>query len=801
MRKIAKYITTVLASSVNRILFFDSFTQAADESDGDDLSIHSPDFGRGFGWINPITNYINTITGDNGTALTTSLAVYDMGSADGKMTADLVMGDAATSRVQLILRYLDPGNYWLVTIGNDNSLGLYERKNNTLTAKDTDTFAPAVGTTYTMTVTMDGSSITVEIGGVTVSYSSTFNRAYTLHGYRIVGPGTTTISTVDNLKLERLQTPANDLTQTASALVDAYIARSGASSGKRAQLISVVKWLMDADLWSSVKHLYIAARGFNADTGATIYDLIAAADGGEDLAQSGCAWPTVEGDGLTKAAAGSLASTNALIPTSGAHSILFGIRYLSTVGETILRQDDATPYQLVVLGANMAGSSYGWEPGDGSQYELDTKSTAFENQALYKDQPISLVSNGSGTIFAYANYSAYSTLSTSHHSNDGVAATPVVPNTAFEMPAGAEFDLTYLVILDTNINGINYQFIQHQIELAIAPRNPSTVNSGFIWLTDQGRKITCSSFSIFYDGQTGKYYLYDKFGYFSTGLYPASLGERGEGSLICYSSPSLKGPWHYEGICLKKNDSTHLTELGVSYPSDAFTSWMKVVYHPTRAKYVMAAKAIGIGASTYKLMLAESDSPTGPFTITYTGGIDSDTNNVGDLGIFADGVDAYVIYNQQSGTPRYLKICALDANWQAPSGSAANIDADLESPGMVKIGSRYWLVCTPLAGYDPTAQAAYYSDAANPMSGWTSVGNPFSDASAWDDQSFWSQCSGLVTTPTGEIIYTGTRQIYHWSAPHSMWKGLARAVMLPVTIAGDTMTIAWDPHWDPAGYE
>ena len=110
-------------------------------------------------------------------------------------------------------------------------------------------------------------------------------------------------------------------------------------------------------------------------------------------------------------------------------------------------------------------------------------------------------------------------------------------------------------------------------------------------------------------------------------------------------------------------------------------------------------------------------------------------------------------------------------------------------------------VMSPLAGYDPTAQAAYYSDAANPMSGWTSVGNPFSDASAWDDQSFWSQCSGLVTTPTGEIIYTGTRQIYHWSAPHSLWKGLARAVMLPVTIAGDTMTIAWDPHWDPAGYE
>lgn len=779
--------------------FLDTFTEA----DNTDLCVHVPDSDTGYGWV--IREGYCLISGSKVIAgAATSHAITDTGSADGTLTADLVVSDAGTHRVQILLRYIDFDNHWMINLGENETLDLYQVTLGAWTLRSSVPFAPVVGTTYPITVTLSGSDITATVGGKTVTYSSTFNRAITLHGFRIVGIGTTTKGSVDNFTFTK---PAVDTTRAqANVLVDAYHARTGIDNAKYHRIADIIKWLIDADLWSHVKHCYLTIKGFNASSGATIYDLVAPGSGGEDLTQSGCTLPTSEGQALTKGAAASITSTNALIPTSGAHSIVIGFRFQKAVGTTVFKQDAATPYQLTIAGTNMANSKYLLAIGDGNTYELDDHypyaEPIFTDQALWNEQPVALIyNNTSGRIFSYTNRDFISKYETGDGTNDGIVATPVVPNSAFEIPAGADFDMEYLLILDAAISGVEYQLLTYQIDKAITPHSPTLVNSGLMWLDTRGVKIPCSSFGMWYDSRTDKYYLYDTSGMFPIGIPPNNGMRGGHYGVECYSSYYLNGPWTYEGAALKMNQASFLDPMSVTYPSDAVVVWPGVSYLPSRSKYIMAGKCQSPRTIpvSFMLMLAESDTPIGPFTVTYAGLIDSE--DVGDLCLFIDADNTgYVVYDIQGGTG--VKIVQLNATCTAPTGSGVVIDAaeNLESPAMVKVGSRYWIVATHKAGWDPGYTNAYYSDAATPMSGWILASRPFTHTpTEWADISFYSQTSDLFTARDGSLVYAGTRQIYRFSKVSGMHTQLCRGVVLPVTISGDAMTIEWDAHWIGGG--
>jgi hypothetical protein len=602
-------------------------------------------------------------------------------------------------------------------------------------------------------------------------------------------------------------------------VVSAYALRSGMEAGKVRQLNDLVLYLKQQGFWANVKHLYVMVKGFNAGSGATIYDLVNPAAGGENLTQTDCTWPTEEGQALTVTAAGAIASTNKLIPLTGSNTVLTGLaflRFVATTGNRLWRQGATHVYGLAAnYNATRTAEDF-FMSVNGVNYNLNTSYRLggdntitlnyykpFFNQAYWKPMPVAVVYNAAaGKIFAYGNYDSCSMLASADGANDGRSVTYAIDDEAFMIqlnPDRTVFDLSYLLVMDRAISGEQYQSISYEIEKAIAPRNPAKVNSGLLWLDTAGNRLAALDSALFYDSVTDKYYRYGEFGSLYTGTPPITDAPNGiYQGVYCYSSDNLNGPWKLEGLALSTAEPTLVAGCGEASALSVVTSRPSVVYHATREKYILYCKGIGKTSGDRIAVLAESDYPWGPFSVNYAA---SPSGNAGDGCIFKDDDGtAYIVFDNATD----LIIVPLNENYTAPSGTPQVITttSHMEAPGMVKIGSRYWLLCSETLNWDPTVHEAFYSDAANPLSGWTSAGNPFDSGDEDYEQSFWSQCAaGLVKTRNGSILYNGVRNIPMHYAPFDLRNAAMRIVLLPVAIAGDTMTISWDPHWDPTGYE
>lgn len=152
----------------------DTFTDA----NGTALESHTPDVDVvGGGWVK--VNSSADIQSNQLNAAGGGTIVYtiDTGQSNYVLTITKVAGGNAAS---VIFRYTDENNKWLAR-RNGGTLELYRRTSGTWTLMDSTATTPSTGS-YTLVITCNGTSITVETQGDTVSATNSDHQTATRIG-------------------------------------------------------------------------------------------------------------------------------------------------------------------------------------------------------------------------------------------------------------------------------------------------------------------------------------------------------------------------------------------------------------------------------------------------------------------------------------------------------------------------------------------------------------------------------------------------------------------------------------------
>ncbi len=109
---------------------------------------------------------------------TNNIAYLDAGQADYTLSCQVKPGHVSTSEIcGVVVRY-DPATdaYWQVVLYDDsgtNKFEVYERTGATNTLRDSIAFAFSAGTLYTITATVQGTSLTATVNGGSRALSAT----------------------------------------------------------------------------------------------------------------------------------------------------------------------------------------------------------------------------------------------------------------------------------------------------------------------------------------------------------------------------------------------------------------------------------------------------------------------------------------------------------------------------------------------------------------------------------------------------------------------------------------------------
>lgn len=124
--------------------------------------------------------------------------VIESGISDAKISVDIKLG----SNEGIVFRATDDSNYLLVNI-TTTSTTFFRRQGGSYTSIGSVSVTRAVGTTYRLEITCEGSAVTVKVDGSTViTNTSTFNQTATKHGLR--NGSTATTQRFDNFLVESL---------------------------------------------------------------------------------------------------------------------------------------------------------------------------------------------------------------------------------------------------------------------------------------------------------------------------------------------------------------------------------------------------------------------------------------------------------------------------------------------------------------------------------------------------------------------------------------------------------------------
>ena len=128
--------------------------------------------------------------------------------------------------------------------------------------------------------------------------------------------------------------------------------------------------------------------------------------------------------------------------------------------------------------------------------------------------------------------------------------------------------------------------------------------SGELWKDTDGNVINAHGGGIIF--YKGKYYWY--------GEHRPSSGFTTQVGVTCYSSADLRN-WKYEGVALAVSD-----EVGSDIEKGCIIERPKVIYNQKTGKFVMwfHLELKGKGYGPARAGVAISDTPVGPYTVSYT---------------------------------------------------------------------------------------------------------------------------------------------------------------------------------------
>jgi hypothetical protein len=133
-----------------------------------------------------------------------SIATVDAGIANVTISVDAISNSVVTNELSraagIILRYTNASNYWAVVINpNTDHFMIIEKNNGTETVRAQATVTLEVATSYALSCTASGQSITATLDGANdISYNSAaLNETVTVHGIK----ARYTTDSIDNFKV------------------------------------------------------------------------------------------------------------------------------------------------------------------------------------------------------------------------------------------------------------------------------------------------------------------------------------------------------------------------------------------------------------------------------------------------------------------------------------------------------------------------------------------------------------------------------------------------------------------------
>lgn len=301
-----------------------------------------------------------------------------------------------------------------------------------------------------------------------------------------------------------------------------------------------------------------------------------------------------------------------------------------------------------------------------------------------------------------------------------------------------------------------------------------------VWNDSAGNQIKAQGGNVFQEGSTW-YWV-------GTGMDkspdPADPLPK---SINLYSSPDLEN-WTFVRALVTQSGTTGDLRAG------AWLGRPQLIHNPVTDKYIIWAEVeSGVKNSAGDSLgnaqgVFESDSLTGTFA--YKGKQLTDGVTAGDHSVFVDGDDAYLVYVGDSAETRNvdLNIAPLTTDWltvEAPSWTGDY--GHHEAPGIVKVGSTYYLFASGMNWWAGTPTAYRTSTDLQNWTSWSNVVNKPASSTSFGTQ--FEQIIPVTGTAGTSYLYNGDRYSQFYGNGSPAPGGIGRNAWYPVTFSSGVPTL------------
>jgi hypothetical protein len=316
---------------------------------------------------------------------------------------------------------------------------------------------------------------------------------------------------------------------------------------------------------------------------------------------------------------------------------------------------------------------------------------------------------------------------------------------------------------------------------ATADTSQAAIANDTVWTDTSGNPIKAQGGNVFKEGSTW-YWV-------GTAMDPSpDTSHPLAKSINLYSSPDLEH-WTFEKALVTQSGTTGDLKAG---------GWLgrpQLIHNPTTGKYIIWAE-VGSGltnASGSSLGNAQavfvSDSLTGSYAYEgsqlTSGGLSS-----GDRSVFVEGNNAYLVYVGDSTQSRNvnLNVAPLSSDWltvEAPIWTGDN--SQHEAPGIVKVGSTYYLFASGMNWWAGTPTAYRTSTNLTTWSAWSNVVNQPATSTSFGTQ--FEQIIPVTGSQGTSYLYNGDRYSQFYGGKDPAPGGIGRNDWYPVTFDAGVPTL------------
>ncbi|THG33984.1 hypothetical protein E6C70_11205 [Glaciibacter flavus] len=301
-----------------------------------------------------------------------------------------------------------------------------------------------------------------------------------------------------------------------------------------------------------------------------------------------------------------------------------------------------------------------------------------------------------------------------------------------------------------------------------------------VWLDTAAAPIKAQGGNVFQEGDTW-YWV-------GTGMDKSSdLSNPLAKSINLYSSSDLE-KWTFEKALVTQSGTTGDLKTG------AWLGRPQLIHNEEFGKYIIWAEvASGLTNSLGKSLgnaqaVFVSDSLTG--TYTYQGKQLTQGRSAGDRSVFVEGDNAYLVYVRDSTETRNvdLNIAPLSADWLTVGAPIWTGDyGHHEAPGIVKVGSTYYLFASGMNDWAGTPTAYRTSTNLVTWSTWANVVNQPASSTSFGTQ--FEQIIPVTGTNGTAFIYNGDRYSQFYGGKTPAPGGIGRNAWYPLTFDAGVPTL------------